>query len=56
LTEHWMVIFGPFIVIVTLLGNRGIIGLLQHFDSREKPAPKAAPPVAAVTDAAQGAL
>ena len=56
LTEHWMVVFGPFIVIVTLLGNRGIIGLLQHFDSREKPAPKAAPPVAAATDAAQGAL
>jgi len=55
-TEHWMVIFGPFIVIVTLLGNRGIIGLLQRFDSREKMAPKSTPSAVAATDAAQGAL
>jgi branched-chain amino acid transport system permease protein len=36
LTEHWMVIFGPLIVIVALLGKNGIMGLLQRFDSREK--------------------
>ena len=35
-TDHWMVIFGPLIVIVALLGKRGIIGLLQRFDSRGK--------------------
>ncbi|MDR7306255.1 branched-chain amino acid ABC transporter permease [Rhodoferax saidenbachensis] len=31
-TEHWMVIFGPLIVIVALLGKRGIVGLLQDWD------------------------
>ena len=35
-TDHWMVIFGPLIVIVALLGKRGIIGLLQRFDARGK--------------------
>jgi len=39
-TDHWMVIFGPLIVIVALLGKRGIIGLLQRFDSRGKPSAK----------------
>jgi branched-chain amino acid transport system permease protein len=33
-TEHWMVIFGPLIVLVALLGKRGIVGLLEHFDAR----------------------
>ncbi|MDM0054144.1 branched-chain amino acid ABC transporter permease [Variovorax fucosicus] len=37
-TDHWMVIFGPLIVIVALLGKSGIIGLLQRFDARSKPA------------------
>lgn len=31
-TEHWMVIFGPLIVLLALLGKRGIIGMLQRFD------------------------
>lgn len=31
-TEHWMVIFGPLIVLVALLGKRGIVGLLQDWD------------------------
>jgi branched-chain amino acid transport system permease protein len=35
-TDHWMVIFGPLIVIVALLGKNGIMGLLQRFDSRAK--------------------
>ncbi|MFC5523923.1 branched-chain amino acid ABC transporter permease [Polaromonas jejuensis] len=37
-TDHWMVIFGPLIVIVALLGKSGIVGLLQRFDPRRKPA------------------
>ena len=28
LTEHWMVIFGPLIVLMALVGRRGIVGLL----------------------------
>jgi branched-chain amino acid transport system permease protein len=36
-TDHWMVVFGPFIVVVALLGKNGLIGLLQRFDSRAKP-------------------
>ncbi len=31
-TEHWMVIFGPLIVLVAILGKRGIVGVLQRFD------------------------
>lgn len=33
-TEHWMVVFGPMIVIVALLGKSGIVGLLERFDAR----------------------
>ncbi|WP_066270045.1 branched-chain amino acid ABC transporter permease [Hydrogenophaga palleronii] len=40
-TEHWMVIFGPMIVVVALLGKSGIVGLLERFDTRK---PEAAPP------------
>ena len=51
-TEHWMVVFGPLIVIVALLGKSGIIGLLQRFDAPEgavthpRPTPTPEPPVA----------
>jgi branched-chain amino acid transport system permease protein len=38
-TEHWMAIFGPLIVLMALVGRRGIVGLL---DRPAKPA--AAPP------------
>ncbi|SFB38239.1 amino acid/amide ABC transporter membrane protein 2, HAAT family [Collimonas sp. OK607] len=34
-TEHWMVIFGPVIVLVALLGKTGIVGLLQMLDGRQ---------------------
>ncbi len=44
-TEHWMVIFGPLIVLVALLGKQGIVGLLQRFDARVPPAPAAIPAV-----------
>ena len=31
-TDHWMAIFGPLIVLVALLGKRGIVGLLQRLE------------------------
>ena len=31
-TEHWMVIFGPLIVLTALAGKSGIVGLLQKLD------------------------
>lgn len=34
LTEHWMALFGPVIVLVALLGKAGIAGLLEGIDSR----------------------
>lgn len=50
-TEHWMVVFGPLIVLMTLMGKGGIVGLLQRAD-RLQPAisPTAAPvpPVSAI--------
>jgi branched-chain amino acid transport system permease protein len=29
LTEHWMIIFGPLIVVMALVGQRGIVGLID---------------------------
>ena len=58
-TEHWMVVFGPLIVIVALLGKRGIVGLLQDWDARgESVAVSAAPASAGVHHAvnAKGAV
>lgn len=40
MTEHWMVIFGPLIVLMALVGRRGIVGLL---DLRPKARRAAAP-------------
>lgn len=37
-TEHWMVIFGPLIVLMALAGKKGIVGMLQRFDC-QPPAP-----------------
>src|SRR5690606_4227611 len=37
LTEHWMVIFGPFLVIVILTHRQGIAGILQTIDQRRHP-------------------
>lgn len=34
LTEHWMVIFGPLLVIVITASRLGIVGLLQAIDKR----------------------
>ena len=55
-TDHWMVIFGPLIVIVALLGKSGIIGLLQRFDSRGKLSRKTTTSVVVPTGAANGVL
>ena len=43
-TEHWMIVFGPLIVLVALLGKSGLIGLLQRFDARGQ-TPRAGPVV-----------
>ena len=56
LTEHWMVIFGPLIVLVALLGKSGIIGLLQRFDARGELSEKTNTVTVAATGAAKGAL
>ena len=33
-TEHWMVVFGPLIVLVALLGKAGLVGLLEGIEAR----------------------
>jgi branched-chain amino acid transport system permease protein len=37
-SEHWMVVFGPLIVLMALAGKRGLAGLLQVLDRRARPA------------------
>ncbi len=32
LTEHWMALFGPLIVVMALVGKQGLAGLLQRLD------------------------
>jgi branched-chain amino acid transport system permease protein len=44
LTEHWMVVFGPLIVLMALVGRRGIVGLV---DLRPKARRPSAPVVVA---------
>lgn len=42
LTEHWMVIFGPLIVLMALVGRRGIVGLVDLWpQARRAQAPAA---------------
>jgi len=43
-TEHWMAIFGPLIVVMALVGRRGVVGLLEVLPKTLRPAP---PPVIA---------
>jgi branched-chain amino acid transport system permease protein len=54
LTEHWMVVFGPLIVLMALLGKRGAIGFLQLLDpvAPVNAAAAAAAPVASTGPAA----
>jgi len=45
LTDHWMAVFGPLIVLMALLGKRGIAGALQALD-RPRAAASAPTPAA----------
>jgi len=38
-TEHWMAIFGPLIVVMALVGRRGIVGLLDLLPARSRAVP-----------------
>lgn len=38
-TEHWMAIFGPLIVVMALVGRRGIVGLLDLLPARSRTVP-----------------
>jgi branched-chain amino acid transport system permease protein len=40
-TEHWMAIFGPLVVLMALVGRSGIAGLLQRFDRPPAASPRA---------------
>lgn len=44
-TDHWMALFGPLIVLMALVGKAGLAGLLHHFDRPAAPAARAADPV-----------
>ncbi|HEY9063910.1 MAG TPA: branched-chain amino acid ABC transporter permease [Burkholderiaceae bacterium] len=54
MTEHWMAIFGPLIVVMALVGRRGIVGLLGAWPKTLRDAASASP-VAAVKHAKEGA-
>jgi branched-chain amino acid transport system permease protein len=46
-TEHWMAVFGPLIVLFTLMGKRGIVGLIEAaLDARRHKAQVASSAVA----------
>ena len=36
LTEHWMLIFGPLIVVMALVGRRGIVGLIDLWPKAQR--------------------
>lgn len=55
LTEHWMAVFGPLIVVMALLGKRGIVGLLQRLDRAPAAIPTAAASASAPPAHLQGA-
>ncbi|MFT7723059.1 MAG: branched-chain amino acid ABC transporter permease [Roseateles sp.] len=46
-TEHWMVVMGPLIVLMALLGRGGLMGLLERLDRRVAGPPAPPPPDAA---------
>ncbi len=52
LTEHWMAVFGPLIVLVALFGRRGIAGWLSPLDRASTSTPT--PPAAAAAPAPGG--
>jgi branched-chain amino acid transport system permease protein len=38
LTEHWMVVFGPLVVVMALVGRRGIVGLIDSWPKTRREA------------------
>jgi branched-chain amino acid transport system permease protein len=44
LTEHWMIVFGPLILLIALLRNQGLVGALQSLGRRRAAPEPAAPP------------
>jgi branched-chain amino acid transport system permease protein len=42
-TDHWMLVFGPLIVMVALLGRRGIVGLVELWLAKAEPAKPSTP-------------
>jgi branched-chain amino acid transport system permease protein len=54
ITEHWMALFGPLIVAMTLLGRRGLMGLVERPSDSRRAAPdtnQSNAPAAAVSQA-----
>lgn len=52
LTQHWMVIFGPLIVLIVILSRQGLVGLLRGAETRWRRAPGGHGPGPAGTAAA----
>jgi branched-chain amino acid transport system permease protein len=52
ITEHWMAIFGPLIVLMALVGRRGMVGVLDRLGSRS--GSKAGPAEAATPAISEG--
>jgi branched-chain amino acid transport system permease protein len=48
ITEHWMIVFGPLIVVMSLWGKNGIVGILQRLDRRAGTVPVAPAKAAAI--------
>jgi branched-chain amino acid transport system permease protein len=42
-TEHWMVIFGPMIVLMALMGRRGVIGMIDRLSRPRRTAATVVP-------------
>lgn len=54
LTEHWMAVFGPLIVLVALFGRRGLAGWLEALDRPRAARTDSPTPAAAATPAPLG--
>jgi branched-chain amino acid transport system permease protein len=47
ITEHWMIVFGPLILLIALMRNKGLVGLLQSLERRRPAVQGNQAPVAA---------
>jgi branched-chain amino acid transport system permease protein len=54
-TEHWMIVFGPLIVMIALVGRKGLMGLLLPLDGAFQRAPAQAIPIGAASTPAKPA-